>query len=269
MAGFTLIELLVVIAIISILAALLSPAIKAARESARRTVCMNNMRQIGTAVILYAGDNNSQTPSSQPAGGGLDAVGYDIWSIYHNPGTQNLELLFAGGYLSRNAGKILFCPSIRPDAFGGADYGGTYIPSLIQTGNYSPQIRYISYAMRNKSASGVPVASFSYNLGDPSESRQAFLCELFTIGTVNAEFVPHRSCWNVWYLDGSVRYVPANPAFYEKYPIPVAQRYTLLNFGYYFVTFDLYKRRAFSPRETACPVSHGGKLPTHVKRGKP
>ncbi|MBI4025256.1 MAG: prepilin-type N-terminal cleavage/methylation domain-containing protein [Verrucomicrobia bacterium] len=57
-SAFTLIELLVVIAIIAILAALLSPALKSARDSAKQIACMSNLKQIGTAFLLYANDND-------------------------------------------------------------------------------------------------------------------------------------------------------------------------------------------------------------------
>ena len=60
--GFTLVELLVVIAIIGILIAMLLPAIQAARESARRANCSRNLRQLATAVNVYAERNSEQIP---------------------------------------------------------------------------------------------------------------------------------------------------------------------------------------------------------------
>lgn len=60
--GFTLIELLVVIAIIAILAAILFPVFAQAREKARQSACLSNMKQVSTALMMYAQDYDEALP---------------------------------------------------------------------------------------------------------------------------------------------------------------------------------------------------------------
>jgi prepilin-type N-terminal cleavage/methylation domain-containing protein len=64
-AGFTLLELLIVIALIGILAALFLPALAKAHARAKSTQCLGNLRQVGLATALYAGDHEDAFPQSQ------------------------------------------------------------------------------------------------------------------------------------------------------------------------------------------------------------
>lgn len=81
--GFTLIELLVVIAIIAILAAILFPVFARAREAARQSSCVSNLKQLGTSMLMYTQDYDEALPGAAPFN---SASPYGHWVLAYNNG---------------------------------------------------------------------------------------------------------------------------------------------------------------------------------------
>ena len=145
--AFTLIELLTVIAIIAILAAILFPVFAKAREKAEQTQCVNNCKQLGTAMSMYATDYDSRFPLINGPGGGIAAPAV-YWPVQLNPYTKN--------------DQIMICPNTTQD---GQNFNSTTTPKPT-TGNPG-----VSYGM-NINLDGVKITRVIY----PGNTALIFDC---------------------------------------------------------------------------------------------
>ena len=147
--GFTLIELLVVIAIIAILAAMLLPALAAAKTKAKTIACVNNEKQIGLGYLMYAGDNNDYLPvAGQPIAGAtvIPTEWYvEISPYFAKVGLSNATLNVVGTVVTCPSANLLALYAIAlyatdPNTNGIGGYGHNYPYMGYYDGDTNPKI---------------------------------------------------------------------------------------------------------------------------------
>ncbi len=198
--GFTLIELLVVVAVVAILAAVVFPAVAGAKNTARRSQCMSNLRQVASAWQLYANDNASRAcPSYYTDPDGVMAS-WDFTFVPPNSWRPGLLAPYT------RCGAVYSCPSFKISKgrpYTGYAYNASYVggdPVNVPPCKTEPCLlgqiaRPTATAVFADGGYGSPVKPHNY-LRAPSDAY------LFAAGTVHFR---HDGFASVAYADGHVK----------------------------------------------------------------
>lgn len=249
-AGFTLIELLVVIAIIAILAAILFPVFAQARESARKTSCASNMKQVGLGILQYNTDNDGAFPQYLQYGAGGSVT---KCRRQDNPTVpcERYTIQDAGneGYMKTwqdsifpyiKSIQVFHCPSHKrpqkapnpddpnevahPEWFTSFDDGLQWNASLavnvLITGQSAAQLPINEAVIKGVSSKFLAVHNGSiYAFLDANNfftfSNESYGSSDIGQANVKRDMWAHSSTGNVLYCDGHVKSIPLNA--YRKY----------------------------------------------------
>ena len=175
---FTLIELLVVIAIIAILAGMLLPALSRARETAKKSNCLSNMKQLATATLMYAGDSDDFMPISNVTIPNVPNLGFASWKGQIMPYTsKNVPAVTSQNFRKMFSSGVFRCPNWLPESMqvsGVAAYLDPNTGSAAQSGggygyNYGNGKGAVFPYLGYKSSSTL-YATKSGNINRPSET---------------------------------------------------------------------------------------------------
>jgi len=225
-AGFTLIELLVVIAIISILASILFPVFARARENARRTSCLSNLKQIGIGLMQYTQDYDERYPRAWCGGNTTTDIGDceiktgDTPSGYFNVKQNNSEgstthyetwMDYIFPYVK--SVQIFICPSSAPPVVANKPNPNySYSTALSNFGNRDAKFGStssvawvpLSMAAVQRPSEVLAVMEYTYAISYAVDPNVMYLA---LVNQNNNSFTPHLSGGNLAYADGHAKWI--------------------------------------------------------------
>jgi prepilin-type N-terminal cleavage/methylation domain-containing protein len=196
--AFTLIELLVVIAIIAILAAILFPVFAQARENARKSQCLSNMRQISNSILMYVQDYDEKFPLNRynMRGSKVDAT----WREAVLPYTKNIDIFRDPSNPNAKVDTSCWGSPVVPKSYA---YNGNFFNRGGDPKNPNDGPRSLGEVQR--AAELILLADMSRN-GCPDAGNWCFTCAVSSCDCFN---FMHR-CANNWsYTDGHVKWAQA------------------------------------------------------------